>query len=69
MQCVADVAYYSPHTPYLNTSLILSEISAIERALPSLVINRITGLVILHPNVEVMITLSPSPLMFSSQSL
>jgi hypothetical protein len=52
-----DVAYYSSEPPtFLNTSLIVSEANAIARGLPALVKNKVTALVVLHPNVEDYIT-------------
>ena len=47
-----DVAYYSSTPPYLNASLVAAEASYIARGLPALVRNRVTALVLLHPNVE-----------------
>ena len=51
-----DASYYGAAPTYLNTSLVQSEASAIARGLPALVRNRITALVLLHPNVEDYIT-------------
>jgi hypothetical protein len=51
-----DVAYYSAVPPFLNSSLISAEAAAIARGLPALVRNRVTALVVLHPNIEDYIT-------------
>eukprot|EP01051_Picozoa_sp_SAG22_P008639 SAG22_NODE_670_length_7987_cov_2.733519_1_plen_1844_part_00 len=51
-----DVAYYSDLPPFLNTTLISAEAAAIARGLPALVRNRVTALVVLHPNIEDYIT-------------
>lgn len=40
-----DVAYYSTASPYLNASLVATEVAAIARSLPSLVQNSTSGVI------------------------